>query len=1164
MIDDNIRDLCRICVERSEDYIRIYDQVVPDNTPFFHLINDVCQLDISEDDGFPEYVCKECFLKISEFMVFKRMSHEAKLNLLSLTVSLAEVSPHKDVVVQRNNVTAVDNNVSVVDNAAVVDNEAMMATSIIVKQMTADGMTLDVAQPGDIMEEVITMPFVVDYEEVVTADSYTLGNGHVFGEEVTQEEVLLAPLVVDRKRNSKEREVAIILADGGSARVEHQEKAATPVQDTGQVGKQKEAVVTNVEEESEVLKRRSFIAQAYYRSYLQQKKKSEEGTVIGEEGGSWKDGNSLGAELREDDDSQECEDAVAAISEEMEEDPGSPVIMDVSEAEQSAAATAEVVSQESEEVSSNAVCCKKKMLAISKSLELSRGASKAERGVPVGEPTEASRDSEEIGKAEGNSRMSKSEGEALTLDTRSGMKKPVDSNGIKLDVQIKADTSSSVRSNRGVSKGPRFNLSKEDTLVPPKKNRKEQSGREEASNSSQAVIQVIASEELTSKVQQFDLKQQVGDILKTSLSGKKKIQVSEVGPTGNVFHVEPTIVKLKGMPLTGGRNNRIMPYGTRAASRKDRVNVVWEEGGSEKEKKEFGSTNSADKKVEGRGRGRPRRGSSMLGAMEIPREPSTPPAAMGSEAIAILRNRAPKTLLLTTPKEDNTDAQTPLAILLRPLKQEREEVEEPEGAALQQECFVEVKQEVLSDTEESPGAEVLQGDSESFVNRIRLRAKRAMLKCMKRKLDELERMQQGQPLTEDSLLYLSEDAGEEIEVQTTELGEPSEPTDLVEEDTPLYTCVHCGQSSYSKAEMSWHMKQAHETDKQPRRYFCRFCDVFFTKRYMYRLHMEMHELVLDGELEEEDIATTTTAAGEQEDGGGGEATTTAPPPPPTSRGRRPKPFKCRFCNASFKAKAATLYHEACKHGSAPLYPCTNCSRKFLSLERMEDHRQQCCGNRIECEVCHKNYNMSSIVTHMRTHQKEKPYLCAECGKTFSQQGDLKRHTKHFHLGIEPARPFLCSYCPKTFSAQSKLRIHERSHTKEKPYECSECGKGFAHLSSLRKHKENREVACLPVIKHATKPYICSVCKKGWDHKYGLSKHIAWVHERKRPSRTFHCQLCPKVYYCKSQLTYHVRTHTKEKPFVCSVCNKGFMYNCLRKIHMEKDHGIRIGASDAPR
>ena len=36
-----------------------------------------------------------------------------------------------------------------------------------------------------------------------------------------------------------------------------------------------------------------------------------------------------------------------------------------------------------------------------------------------------------------------------------------------------------------------------------------------------------------------------------------------------------------------------------------------------------------------------------------------------------------------------------------------------------------------------------------------------------------------------------------------------------------------------------------------------------------------------------------------------------------------------------------------------------------------------------------------------------------------------------------------------------------------------------------------------------------------------------------------CQLCLKVFACNSALEIHMRSHTKERPFRCNVCDRGF-------------------------
>lgn len=158
----------------------------------------------------------------------------------------------------------------------------------------------------------------------------------------------------------------------------------------------------------------------------------------------------------------------------------------------------------------------------------------------------------------------------------------------------------------------------------------------------------------------------------------------------------------------------------------------------------------------------------------------------------------------------------------------------------------------------------------------------------------------------------------------------------------------------------------------------------------------------------------------------------------------------------------------------------------------------------KCSTCEKSFRYRSLlIQHQRTHTKEKPYECNECGKMFSQPSYLSQHKK-IHTG---EKPYKCNECGKAFIASSSLMVHQRIHTKEKPYQCNVCGKSFSQCARLNQHQR---------IQTGEKPYKCSECGKAFSDKSKLARHLE-THNREKP---YKCNDCGKAFRNKSYLSVH--------------------------------------------
>ncbi|KAM5329031.1 zinc finger protein 646 isoform 1-T2 [Glossophaga mutica] len=81
-----------------------------------------------------------------------------------------------------------------------------------------------------------------------------------------------------------------------------------------------------------------------------------------------------------------------------------------------------------------------------------------------------------------------------------------------------------------------------------------------------------------------------------------------------------------------------------------------------------------------------------------------------------------------------------------------------------------------------------------------------------------------------------------------------------------------------------------------------------------------------------------------------------------------------------------------------------------------------------------------------TENEERPFRCAQCGRSYRHAGSLLNHQKAHTTGLYP-----CSLCPKLLPNLLSLKNHGRTHTDPKRHRCSICGKAFRTAARLEGH-----------------------------------------------------------------------------------------------------------------
>lgn len=135
-----------------------------------------------------------------------------------------------------------------------------------------------------------------------------------------------------------------------------------------------------------------------------------------------------------------------------------------------------------------------------------------------------------------------------------------------------------------------------------------------------------------------------------------------------------------------------------------------------------------------------------------------------------------------------------------------------------------------------------------------------------------------------------------------------------------------------------------------------------------------------------------------------------------------------------------------------------------------------------CTVCGRSFHqMISLEAHMREHDGEHLFRCAECSVTFVKEAKFFRHMKAVH-SIE--KPFKCAVCHKCLKTAHAHRTHMLIHTGERPFKCPVCGRGFVQKVSLKNHM---------VTHTGEKPYRCRECGKNYSTSQSLMIHLRLIH-----------------------------------------------------------------------
>jgi Zinc finger, C2H2 type. len=271
-----------------------------------------------------------------------------------------------------------------------------------------------------------------------------------------------------------------------------------------------------------------------------------------------------------------------------------------------------------------------------------------------------------------------------------------------------------------------------------------------------------------------------------------------------------------------------------------------------------------------------------------------------------------------------------------------------------------------------------------------------------------------------------------------------------------------------------------------------------------------------------------------------------------------KKFKCTFesCNWSFST-CYKLERHIKTHTKEKGFVCNKCSKAFANSYNLIAHIKTHTKAPVIChhQGCNKVFDsQKDLYIHFDNHHG--PLKCPKkrCLKLFSSQIELQEHITNHDF------QYKCKHngCTKRFRKPSALKIHEFSHTNEKPFKCTvkNCIKSFSTKNKLQRHA---------LIHENNKSFICAIneCGKGFNCKEYLIAHER-THQETKP---IECpeENCFKHFSCSSTLKVHLKKHADDRPHQCSFkdCSKAYLTASNLRAHEKSHNRQKILSSSSP-